>query len=330
MIVLARDESSRTVIGTKRQDPARGADSHWAYIQVMPRTPKRSPASGRNRAQGWAYAKRSGHRHESDVARRLQSDLVFANGLSIRCFDKSLGLPVHINGGGASADRVEDLFGSRTNGKPDLYVEWSGGLTARISLKKSKGGQVFLTSVARFITGFEKQFGVKVPTKVRTGLDLFIGGDASKLRLALAGRPFCGPIHRRSGVSQEEHQTRLLGLTLEKYFSSEWTTTLNWFSENIADITDFVFARGYATRPTDFATHIWYLEPSDTPHFDLIVPVNRIKAGAFKKRSEIRVGERNGGSTIQLPFGFLQMHDPQSENQMQFHHKYEKVRDLTV
>lgn len=296
----------------------------------MPRASKRSSGSGRNRAQGWTHAKRSGHRHESDVAARLQSDLVFADGLSIRCFNEKLGQPAKVSGGGASAEHVEDIFGSRTNGKPDLYVEWSTHRAARISLKKSTGGQVFLTSVARFITGFEKQFGIAVPTNVRTGLDLFIGGNGSQLRKAMAGRQFCGPIHRRSGVSQEEHQTRLLGLTLEKYFPSEWSTTLNWFAENIGDIADFVFARGYAIRPADFATHIWYLSPRHTPQFDLIVPVARIKAGALRKRAGVRVGKRNGGSTIQLPFGFLQMHAPQSENLMQFHHKYEKVRDLIV
>jgi len=296
----------------------------------VPKTPKKSSGSGRNRAQGWTHAKRSGHRHESDVAARLQSDLVFANGLSVRCFNEKLGRPAKVSGGGASAEHVEDLFGSRTNGKPDLYIEWSAHRAVTISLKKSTGGQVFLTSVARFVAGFEKQFGVKVPTRVRTGLDLFIGGNESQLRKAMAGKQFRGPIHRRTGVSQEEHQTRLLGLTLERHFPSEWTATLDWFASNIGDIADFVFARGYATRHSDFATHIWYLEPGHTPEFDLIVPVTRIKSGASGKRDEVRVGSRNGGSTIQLPFGFLQMHAPKSENLMQFHHNYEKVKALVV
>lgn len=318
------------MIAISRKETASGTSNSETYIQVMPKVPRKSSKSGRNRAQGWTHAKRSGHRHESDVAARLKSDLVFANGLSIRCFNEKLGRPTNVGGGGASAEHVEDLFGSRTNGKPDLYVEWSANRFARISLKKSTGGQVFLTSVARFVTGFEKQFGIKVPTKVRTGLDLFIGGNESQLRKAMAGRQFRGPIHRRSGVSQEEHQTRLLGLTLEEYFPTEWTATLNWFAENIGDIADFVIARGYAKRATDFATHIWYLEPSHTPQFDLIVPIAKIKAGAFKKRTEVCVGERNGGSTIQLPFGFLQMHAPKSENLMQFHHNYDKVRDLIL
>jgi hypothetical protein len=298
------------------------------YIQEVPNARKKTSLSGRDRAEGWTHAKRSGHMHESDIAARLQSDLAFANGLSIRCFNETLGRPIEVSGGGTSAERVEDLFGSRTNGKPDLYVKWSAQRAARISLKKSMGGQVFLTSVARFVTGFEKQFGIHVPEKVRMGLDLFIGGSESQLREAMKGRRFCGPIHRRTGVSQEEHQSRLLGVTLEEHFSSEWAATLTWFAANIGDIAEFAFARGYAIRRTDFATHVWYLEPSHAPRFDLVVPVAQIKVCASRKRDEVRVGSRNGGSTIQLPFGFLQMHAPQSKNLMQFHHNYKKVKAL--
>jgi hypothetical protein len=292
------------------------------------KVPKKTSVSGRNRAEGWTHAKRSGHRHESDVAARLESDLVFANGLSIRCFDEKLGRPAKVSGGGASAEHVEDLFGASTNGKPDLYVEWSAQRAVRISLKKSTGGQVFLTSVARFITGFEKQFGVQVPTNVRTGLDLFIGGNALQIQKAMNGKRFCGPIHRRTGTRQEQHQNRLLGLTLDKYFHAEWTATLDWFTENIGEIADFVFARGYAVKESDFATHVWYLDESHTPQFNLVVPVARIKSGSTKQRGAVRVGDRNGGSTIQLPFGFLQMHAPKSENLMQFHHSFKKVRSL--
>lgn len=296
----------------------------------MRKASKKTSISGRNRAEGWTHAKRSGHRHESEVAARLQSDLVFANELSVKCFSEKLGRPAKVSGGGASAEHVEDLFGARTNGKPDLYVEWSAQRAARISLKKSSGGQVFLTSVPRFVIGFEKQFGVQVPTKVRTVLELFIGGNKLQLQKAMNGKRFCGPFHRRSGISQEEHQVRLLGLTLEKYFPSEWSATLKWFTENIGDLAEFVFARGYASKKTDFATHIWYLDQNHTPQFNLVIPVAQIKAGATKKQTEVRVGDRNGGSTIQLPFGFLQMHAPRSENLMQFHHNLEKVRSLVL
>ena len=296
----------------------------------MSKDSNKSSESGRNRSQGWTHAKRSGHRHESDIAERIQSDLVFANGLSMRCFREELGKPTKVSGGGASAEHIEDLFGAQINGKPDLYIEWSTKHIARISLKKSTGGQVFLTSVARFVTGFEKQFGVEVPKEVRTGLDLFIGGDKSRLQQALKDKPLLGPMHRRTGVRQEEHQTRLLAVTLNTYFRSEWAETLVWFNEKIGEIAEFVFARGHAKNPKDFASHIWYLDVGQKPRFDLVIPVARISEGAIRNRGEVRVGDRNGGSTIQLPFGFLQMHAPKNENLMQFHHNYEKVRALTT
>jgi hypothetical protein len=294
----------------------------------VPKLSKRNSRSGRDRAAGWTHAKRSGHRHESDIASRLRSDLSFADALSVRCFNEKLGLPANVGGGGASAKHVEDVFGARTNGKPDLYVEWSEHRTAKISLKKSTGGQVFLTSVERFVTGFEKQFGVNVPTSVKTGLDLFIGGNEPQLKRVMTGKRFCGPIHRRTEMSQEEHQTRLLGLTLERYFPSEWTATLDWFTANIGDIVDFVFARGHAKKAADFATHVWYLEPRQSPQFDLVLPITRIKVEATKRRAEICVGRR--GSTIQLPFGFLQMHAPKSANFMQFHHSFKKLNGLAA
>ena len=38
-------------------------------------------------------------------------------------------------------------------------------------------------------------------------------------------------------------------------------------------------------------------------------------------------GPRNGGSTIQLPFGFVQWHSPRKiiPGNIQFHHDYDKI-----
>ena len=45
---------------------------------------------------------------------------------------------------------------------------------------------------------------------------------------------------------------------------------------------------------------------------------------------EIVYGTKNGGSTIQLPFGFVQWHDPgnKGNHNLQFHHKYKKLIKL--
>ena len=41
-------------------------------------------------------------------------------------------------------------------------------------------------------------------------------------------------------------------------------------------------------------------------------------------------GNKTGGSTIQLPFGFVQWHSPKKviPGCMQFHHNYQKIKDL--
>lgn len=35
-------------------------------------------------------------------------------------------------------------------------------------------------------------------------------------------------------------------------------------------------------------------------------------------------GYKNGGTTIQLPFGFVQWH----QSSMQFHHSFDKIRNI--
>ena len=41
-------------------------------------------------------------------------------------------------------------------------------------------------------------------------------------------------------------------------------------------------------------------------------------------------GKVGGGTTIQLPFGFVQWHSPTKKipGDMQFHHGYEKIKEL--
>ena len=48
------------------------------------------------------------------------------------------------------------------------------------------------------------------------------------------------------------------------------------------------------------------------------------KAAPKAANSEIYYGTSNGGTTIQLPFDFVQWH----QKQLQFHHSYEKIYNL--
>ena len=131
----------------------------------------------------------------------------------------------------------------------------------------------------------------------------------------------------------EEHQRRLVGSTLSEYLPIEWNETISWFQQNIEKITEFVFARGLALELTDHSNYFWYynyVSVSQNPdsEFLTLFKISDIQNGSRIHSEEIGVGEKNGGSTIQMPFGFLQMHCPGTENQMQFHHDVKKIGRL--
>lgn len=282
---------------------------------------------GRDRAAGWQAAKVGGHLNEEELAELLKNDADFACLTSVRIFGEDLGVPTEVLCGGSTAPKIEDIFGHRSNGKPDIYVRWSRK-RANLSIKMSKGGQVFLTSVDRFVAGFEFHFGERVPKTVVDTLHLFIGTDSRKCDLVMRGKKYKGPMHK-SGELQEKHQHRLLGVTLQHYFEDDWFKTLGWMNENSGKIADFVFARGYAQEIKDFATHVWYFSAdSDKDESDTLISIREIVRNTDSKGVEVEVGKKNGGSTIQFPFGFLQMHTPKGNNLMQFHHSLKKIAKI--
>ena len=72
---------------------------------------------------------------------------------------------------------------------------------------------------------------------------------------------------------------------------------------------------------------IWYVNELDENDMDDMFHVNDIKASL---RPTAEYGTRTGGSTIQLPFGFVQWHSPTKviPGCMQFHHSFEKIKEL--
>lgn len=271
-------------------------------------------SSGRDRSEGWQHAKTSGHLNEKHLAQLLTDDEKFGREIGRRVFGKDVGLPVEVNGGGANAEHVMDIFGLHTNGKPDIYVRWSRSEPVNFSVKKSRTGQVFLTSVDRFIRGYEHHFEESVPERVATMMRLFIGAQQDEA-------------HQRFQL--EKHQHRLLGVTLARYFPEDWNATLNWLNARCNQIADFVFARGYAKNKSDFATHVWYfVTDGGSVSINEIFPISVVIRHLSISSNQVSIGPRNGGSTIVFPFGFLQMHSPQAKNQIQFHHQYAKLSDL--
>jgi hypothetical protein len=215
-----------------------------------------------------------------------------------------------------------------TTSKVDLSMKWSTGEVINISLKKSKGGQVWLVSAPRFISAMEFHLKQKLNAEVLIGISLFIGGSnlsnfENYFEKALASDKKNYP----SIAQQELHQSRLVAKSIAANFPSVWEATLNFFNANIDLITRLSFAQGLAKSPKDAADLIIYNKVTDGP---FIFPIPRIikNVKSSIKQISIVAGPKNGGSTLLLPTGFLQMHHPQGDNLLQFHHQYKKISKL--
>lgn len=281
-------------------------------------------STGRSRSEGWKHAKRDGHANEERLTAKILKDPSFATSLSRRLAGRTLGGAVSVRSDGSRASHVADIHGGRSPGKVDLEVNWGSGQSYRISVKKSDGGQAFLTSVDRFFKGMKAQFGVDAPSAAVKAMDLFIGGIAVEVlgsrRSASSARP------RQSSVrSLEMHQHRLVATSIIDLYPEGWTSLISWFRVNISAVAQLVFSRGYAASSIDWASHLWYYNEQETPRRDQLFAIDDVAAMTQSHSNEIKPGPKNGGSTLQLPFGFLQMHSPQGTNQIQFHHSLEKI-----
>lgn len=288
----------------------------------------------RDRSEGWQHAKRSGHALEDALSARLRTDRFLSAELHRRCFGVSSNQSCEVEGGGLAASRVPSVLGDMTAAKADLLVHWASGRSARISLKKSESGQVWLVDRSRFEAGISAQLGLAMPEAVREGLRLFIGPlDREEVERLQSERRLLGPVRAKDGLPQEIHQRRLVTATLVAHFRSIWLETVRWMARHLPEILDLCFARGLCREPAAQAEFIWYLvtdERTGKPLEDRLFSIASIldAASSLSDDRRIAIGPRNGGSTITLPFGFLQMHRPAGENQMQFHHMLSSLRDL--
>lgn len=283
----------------------------------------KTPHSGRNRSEGWKYAKKTGHSLESTLADQVTQDSEFSNALHWACFGLNDKSGATATTGAANARRVDCVLGGKTPRKIDVLVEWQNGRTARISLKKSAGGQVWLIMSERLFLAFEGHYKEQVPDNVKSCFKKFIG-PLSDPELTYACR---NSLHR----DLEQHQQRLVGSTLRVNEPTSWSATLCWLQEKVPQLTELCFSRGLCEKPEDHADFVWYYtEPNVQPANLEIYRIADIVAGVRKVTPKDRatIGLKNGGSTVVLPFGFLQMHRPKKKNQAQFHHDRDKVRRL--
>ena len=279
----------------------------------------------RNRAEGWQHAKLSGHENEDLVTELVMKSPSIQEEL-LRCANK-LGNIVGIAEGGLCEKEVPSVLGDGTKSKPDLKMQLSTGEHLNISIKKSTAGQVFLIQPERFVDGFEKQYGKSIPQEVKRAIMLYFGKADDTIQI----------VNQFSTIpalkKYELRKWRVTKDTMDRYNPTLSKCLIKWFRENIVEVFDFCFVRGLAKNERDWADVIWYknlLGGEEDP--DTLFDMQNLKDKIYAHRSMVTYGSRYGGSTIQMPFGFLQYHNPPkkypSQNCMQFHHKLVELKSL--
>jgi hypothetical protein len=282
--------------------------------------------TGRNRSQGWSHAKKSGHQNEQDFGKQLLEDQAFLDRLELKKFGQTSNSSPEILVDGAK--KVTSIFGDQTTSKIDLGIAWSEHATIGVSVKKSSAGQVWLVSLERFLNCLEHYTGERISKNAELALALFIGGsNLNPIRERYEGALTTDSTVRPKLFVQELNQKRLVAASIQDNFSGAWEELMGLLTMNIEIITHLSFARGLANFKEDWADFVIYNLESDA---EQTFGISDLAQGSAKslKESPIVAGPRNGGSTIILPTGFLQMHHPQGENLLQFHHSYKKIQAL--
>lgn len=269
----------------------------------------------RNRSEGWEHAKRSGHENERLVAELTAADSNVQKRLldAAHIYDCTIS---SVEYGGLCETDVDSVFGGKTKSKTDMWLNLSDGRRLNVSIKKDEGGQVFLIGIDRFIEGFELQYKKHIPDNIRRAISLYFGSAEDTIEI----------INRYGGANKslETRKHRLVAETLKAYNMDLYNDLLQWFNDNMVELFDFCFAKGLANNESDWAQIVWYKNMVGENPFDTIIYLPDI---ANKIHAKAEYGFKNGGSTIQLPFGFVQWHSPRKviPGNLQFHHNYSKV-----
>ena len=121
----------------------------------------------------------------------------------------------------------------------------------------------------------------------------------------------------------ECRKRRLVWQTLVAYDESCANALMVWLRGNIDKIAEFCFSRGLASNPACWAQYVWYKNELGEDPFDVVISLKAITQNIRNCPPEmICPGTRLGGTTIQLPFGFVQWH----QGQMQFHHNLAAIQ----
>ena len=190
----------------------------------------------------------------------------------------------------------------------------------KISLKKSFTGQALLTTTDNFFNTLDVMYGVSSSDEVRDTMKLFTGENDKGVKNALRDSKV-SKSNMKCSVSQRLR--RLNGEALLTHNPDNVRKLLNFFSNNMVEITKMVLSTGSVKDKKYHAEYIYYKnlvmkKKSADTIFSIEDMVNNVS------NKTVEFGPKNGGTTILLPFGHLQMH----KNILQIHHNYDKIKLL--
>ena len=274
----------------------------------------------RDRATGWQYAKLSGHKNEDLVKELLDKNSDFQCKFLCR-INRATSRIINTSIGGLHETNVPSVNGRKTKSKTDLKVFLDTDEVVNVSIKKSLGGQVYFVRAGLFIDTYEKQFGVNIPTDVQRAINLFwaAADDAVSIIKEYGDRS-----SSKNYDLQLRHKS-LNTTTLSAYDEHLYDTLLGWFTDNAYELTKLSFSMGAVRDRNEWSDFVWYINllgENDTDDIFFIEDV--CNAAQEVARKETYYGTSYGGTTIQLPFGFVQWH----QGQLQFHHDYGKLNNL--
>ena len=275
----------------------------------------------RDRATGWQHAKLSGHKNEDLVKILLDTNQEYASDFLCRIGSQGEAIK-ETSIGGLHETNVPSVSGRRkTKSKTDLKIFLQSGKEVNVSIKKSLGGQVYFVRAGIFIDTFEKQFNKRIPDSVQRAINLFwaAADDAISIIEEYADR---------SNAKNYDLQVRHASLnatTLKNYSEELYNDLLAWFTDNAYELTALSFAMGAVRDREEWSDFVWYINLLEENDVDAVFSITDLcKAAASVASEETYYSSVNGGTTIQLPFGFVQWH----QGQLQFHHNYDKVNNL--
>lgn len=278
----------------------------------------------RNRASGWWHAKVSGHKNEALIKELLDTDEKYASDFlkRIDCYYKTI---KEISIGGLHETNVCSIIPDvrKTKSKTDLKLIYDDGSQTNISIKKSLDGQVYLVRAGLFIECFQRQFKKCIPENVVRAINLFWAAADDAVNIIEC---YGDKTATKDYDLQIRHKS-LNSTTLSAYDRELYNALLQWFRENSYELAFLSFASGAAREQSEWSEFVWYknmLAENDVDEVFLIEKICRESARVAAK--ETYYGTSNGGTTIQLPFGFVQWH----QDQLQFHHKFDKIRNLLI